>query len=318
MFRRSRKNKQLKTTIDSLFPEPRIRTHSRKSFTMNEETRRDERPKSKTIDKDDPVSTEPIRSDDRIVAKGKVDEQSERDVRSEPRDGREEQRNDPILPCKIYDTTLLEAITHLIDIDGYYVDSYFFAKEIAVLNRATDVATRFDVRLPCELEDLNDRQRKQVLWTMETVHGIPWTNVMDTSGVKSARRLIEPTKVPRALFEYFVAEECNNVRPLLVAYKGGRLEVDMLSNLAIPSINLEIFGCRKYDFLVTNGIPLGPNGGEYDPSLASSARSVAGDPSTAFACDNHRGYNRSGSPFHCPVEECRIFARWVEHAIANA
>lgn len=229
---------------------------------------------------------------------------------------------DSLLPCAIYDTSVLRSITHVMDIEGFYVDSLFYTKEFVVLAVDTDQATRFDVRLSRDLDELSVGQRAQVRWTTENIHGMPWSN--------DDADLIEPNDVLKQVASYFLYEKAISTRPLLVAYKGGRLEFDLLSSLKLPSINLELFGCRTFDYLIAeNNFPRALRGYEGAPHLMSIARSfVSGK---TYVCKNHfhvdvrkdnndderssLSSGRKRTRFHCPVEECRVFARWIEHAI---
>ena len=62
-----------------------------------------------------------------------------------------------------------------------------------------------------------------------------------------------------------------------MAYKGGTLEKTLLEQLRIPSVNLETFGCPKYEYC---------NAPHFD-------------------CGCH-----SNSRFHCSMGECYAFMTW--------
>lgn len=67
-----------------------------------------------------------------------------------------------------------------------------------------------------------------------------------------------------------------------VAYKGGHIEKDFLARLGVPAVDLEWFGCPKYDSIK--------------------------DLSTIASCGHHRDCRKH----HCPKAECACFMSWVK------
>lgn len=235
--------------------------------------------------------------------------------------------------CVLYDASALHNVTHIIDIDGFYVNKQFYPKEICLLSVDNDDALRIDVRLPMSFNELTHKQRSQVCYVTKFVHGLYWTNDIDTSGYKAERMLYDAKNVPtiiRAILREYADRRRSFLEPdpqVLVAYKGGTLERNILVAAGIPCIDLEVYGCPRFETLIQHNMPL-PN---------SMAR-IFSNPQVRFECDNHgrRPEASPGSPewwwgnalevgednlsqrrrhrvrlWHCPVEECRAFASWL-------
>lgn len=235
--------------------------------------------------------------------------------------------------CVLYDASALHNITHIIDIDGFYVNKHFYPKEICLLGVDNDDALRIDVRLPMSFNDLTHKQRSQVCYVTKFVHGLYWTNDIDMSGFKAERMLYDAKNIPtiiRAALRDYADRRRSFLEPdpqVLVAYKGGTLERNILVAAGIPCIDLEVYGCPRFETLIQHNMPL-PN---------SMAR-IFSNPQVRFECDNHgrRPESSPGSPewwwgnalevgednlsqrrrhrvriWHCPVEECRAFASWL-------
>lgn len=237
--------------------------------------------------------------------------------------------------CVLYDASALHNITHIIDIDGFYVNKHFFPKEICLLSVDNDDALRIDVRLPMSFNELTHKQRSQVCYVTKFVHGLYWTNDIDTSGFKAERMLYDAKNVPtiiRAALREYADRRRSFLEPdpqVLVAYKGGTLERNMLVAAGIPCIDLEVYGCPRFETLI-----------QHNTSLPNSMARIFSNPQVRFECDNHgrRPEASPGSPewwwgnalevgegnlsqrrrhrvriWHCPVEECRAFASWLRN-----
>ena len=74
----------------------------------------------------------------------------------------------------------------------------------------------------------------------------------------------------------------------LFAYKGGIVEKEIWDELEIPNINLEDFGCTRYNELPT-------------PLVRDSGY--------------HIQMNKS---IHCPMKECETFANWIEQQLQKS
>ena len=77
----------------------------------------------------------------------------------------------------------------------------------------------------------------------------------------------------------------------MVAFKGGHVEKDVLKKLGIPYVNIELFGCPKFEKLTNLGYKLIPN------------------------CEHHR--KRQDVRFHCAKVECVAFLDWIKDQISS-
>lgn len=240
--------------------------------------------------------------------------------------------------CVLYDASALHDVTHVLDIDGFYVNKRFYPKEICLLSVDNDDALRIDVRLPMNFDELTHKQRSQVCYVTKFVHGLYWTNDIDTSGAKMERLLYDRKNVPtilRAALREHADRRRSFLDPdpqVLVAYKGGTLERNLLASANIPCLDLELYGCPRFETLIQR----------YDLPVPTSSARIFANPEVRFECDNHgrRPQSTPGTPewwwgnalevgfhedsvasgsgrrrgirlWHCPVEECRVFASWL-------
>lgn len=241
----------------------------------------------------------------------------------------------PLIDGVVYDTSKLRLVTHVMDIDGYFVDGHFHPKEVAVIDVRDETVHRFDVLLPYDISEASEHDRQTIEWTVQNIHGMPWSNDVRflEPGPKHAPSSVRPKwctpyTLSARLYDWLLSTSPD--RPLLVAYKGGRLEADLLNDIGVESIDLEVYGCPKVDTLVTQGVfPQAFRGFEDDPS--QMARAFVDDGTAAVVCDNHREFvgngtfkttnKRSGKPtttFHCPVVECLVFKRWIDFVLSQS
>ena len=88
----------------------------------------------------------------------------------------------------------------------------------------------------------------------------------------------KPSRVEDDFLAIYAQQPKN--RPV-VAYKGGHIEKDFLERLGVPSVNLELYGCPKYELLK--------------------------DVSVVQPC----GHHVDNSKHHCPVVETACFMTWL-------
>lgn len=246
-----------------------------------------------------------------------------------------EQFGGNVLGCELYDASNLRKVTHMMDVDGFNVSGVFHAKEICILNVTTNEAVRIDVRLPRKYAELSPNEKSTVSTITHNIHGMYWNNRLDRNGRKCFRRLVAPERLPTLLSEYFrkfAAETAANGRNwtstvtaamtndghdksnILVAYKGGVHERTLLDKIGIRSLNIELYGCPPFDYLVRQFPDV------YDPSKYFMCNSSYGllidNPQIGFICDTHKSKS-NGKKWHCPIEECRVFAIWMNLAIRS-
>lgn len=212
----------------------------------------------------------------------------------------------------VHDYTMLEKITHLIDADGFTLRGDFWVREMTILRLSDNQATRYEFRLPFYYDELTDEEKSAVIFLCKRIHGMRFSSRVPVNIGPRVRALRKADKdeALKCLQEYITAEEKTCPHPLF-AYKGGYIEMNWLTKLGIPSVNLEIFGCPKFDVLVRD---------PYYLMIANDTNAVhrledgqaVGLPRM---CDLHKHASSRQLPAHCPVGECRVFAVWIFHQI---
>ncbi|KAI4473192.1 hypothetical protein M0804_015445, partial [Polistes exclamans] len=85
---------------------------------------------------------------------------------------------------------------------------------------------------------LNESDRRTTCYVTKKVHGIPFRDF--------GREKYEQHQVHEELFKLRQAHGSE----LLIAYKGGHIEKDLLNDAYIDCVNLEIFDCPKFNELI--------------------------------------------------------------------
>lgn len=215
--------------------------------------------------------------------------------------------------CRVYETTQLERVTHVFDMDGFIVAGKFHAKEICLLDVATNVAWRADVLLPIPYNKLSEKDQARVNFCTHKVHGMFWVNYTPQQWRDERRMILRNADSVRRAVRRCLDSWRNDNRPdasVLVAYKGGTFERDLLADLGEASIDLNDYACPKFDFLISS-----PYYGNIEQTSAPMSR-VHRTRDTDFVCDLHRASDHRD--WHCPVVECRVFARWIRFAVESA
>ena len=129
----------------------------------------------------------------------------------------------------------------------------------------------FITRILCRIPVLNDCDRRTVAYIRHHVTGLPfYPGPKERSlGVHSQDRVKEDIVA--------IWQKCQTSQAFAVAYKAGHVEKDLLEQLRLPSINLETWGCPKYELCTP----------------------------PPFDCGCH--FN---SRFHCSMSECYAFMTW--------
>jgi hypothetical protein len=124
-------------------------------------------------------------------------------------------------------------IVGIIDLDSFSVQKTFFCRELGLITHGDTYGTSFHFKTPLCYEKLNKKDKIQVKFLQEHIHGLSLTdeNAMDANMVD-------------IIVKKFYDAYCVNENSIL-AYKGGSFERTLLSRLNIPSFNLELFGCPK-------------------------------------------------------------------------
>lgn len=155
----------------------------------------------------------------------------------------------------------LDKVCCILDFSGTYVKNYFIVREMAII----------DARK--KANNLNSR-----LYDYK-----PYANriLMLKRGGRAAKaqKFYDITQLDSHIVEYWNKAK-SNTRDV-VAYKGGTCELNKLTELNIPCVNLESFGCPAYEVLRSRG-------------------------DVKKGCCYHRAHK-----LHCPRSEILSFKRWL-------
>lgn len=177
----------------------------------------------------------------------------------------------------------MERICLIVDFDGFQLKGRpFLVRELGYVSTTSNdcgVAS-FDLSgVPVYPEDL-----PTVRYVRRFIHGLPFHPKFD----EHARPYDTLDDYILQLYHRYKTSSRD-----LVAYKGGSCERIKLQQLGVPSVNLEAFGCPKYDVLLQD-----------DDDRTGEEH----------CCRLHdRSYG--GKVFHCALAEVKAFKRWLLRTI---
>lgn len=167
----------------------------------------------------------------------------------------------------------------VIDFDGFHLDKKFHVREMGFTSLTSDYKGCHRFKLDHLADRATPKDWKTIDYCTDRVHGL-------TLGSWPGEHLFrEETLRQLVQIEY---EEARTFEKYLVAFKGGHVERDLLEELQIPHVDLEDFGCPKFD------------------DLQHPMKSMLKD------CGYHRKLKRAGAVAHCAKVECFLFAEWVK------
>ena len=120
-------------------------------------------------------------------------------------------------------------------------------------------------------KELTKKEKQTARYVQKYIHGMTYYP-QDHKG-RSYRQLFQDI--------HQLYDRSKTTNRLYVAYKGGTIEKELLTKMKIPCLNLELFGCPKFDSLLKL-CSVGTCGHHYDPFK-----------------------------HHCPKVECYHFAQWI-------
>ena len=192
----------------------------------------------------------------------------------------------------VFEIMSLEQICLVIDFDGFMFGKKFLVREMGycslISTRAVNDSIRFD--LTKYWNELTERDKKTNLYITRNIHGLSFRPFYK-----------EHDCFPEEYLTYFLENLYRTIRgednsQLIVAYKGGIHEKRILDELNIPSINLEKFGCPKYDNLLSS----------YDLNHLP------------VTCGYHSKLTKRNTfTAHCAKSECLVFAQWIQKQIGD-
>lgn len=173
----------------------------------------------------------------------------------------------------------MNRVVGIIDMDGFTVTKKFYCRELGAIELGKDTADSQHFDMGICWQDLSVKDMKQCNFLTDKIHKLPFNNPCGTNTL--------PIGELKSVVQNFYQDIKRNDQSC-IAYKGGHYERDLLKELAIPSVNLEKFGCPKASVLFDNMIWL-------------------------ETCGQHFGERAYE---HCPRAEVLAFAQWFTAALA--
>ena len=129
---------------------------------------------------------------------------------------------------------VLSLITHIMDCECYTVGKRLYLREVSVYDVLEKKTFTYHIYYS---KGIIPRTRT-VNYQIYKVHGLPIVHNKMTNDFYTI------DEVYSFLKQHFFQKN------VFVAYKGGRIEYDILSELDTKSVNLEVLGCSKYSELI--------------------------------------------------------------------
>jgi hypothetical protein len=129
---------------------------------------------------------------------------------------------------------VLGSVTHIMDCECYTVNKRMRLREVSIHNVCDKKTFTYHIyHLKDEIP-----YTKTVHYQIYKIHGLPIVHSKITKDFYTTDEV------------YFFLKQHFLEKDVLVAYKGGRVEYDILAGLDTKSVNLEVFGCPKYKELI--------------------------------------------------------------------
>ena len=165
----------------------------------------------------------------------------------------------------------LDQVCGVLDFDGYYFQKTFHIREMGWCNYKCTQRYSYHYFIACPFPKGDEKARKTISYVYKRVHGLAYY---------PKYRCRSPVRWENDFLNIYAKQPQG--RPF-VAYKGGNLEKDFLERLGIPAVNLERFGCPKFDHMQRL--------------------------ETTTSCGHHLKPSRH----HCPKVECYHFMQWLRN-----
>lgn len=170
----------------------------------------------------------------------------------------------------------LSNVCLIIDFDGFFVNKKFYVREMGFYSLTKNVCGSYRFKLNHLVKKLTDKDWKCIRYCSKYIHGLSFRKLPGEQDIFNLNFLTALVRI-----EY---EQSKRQNKFLVAFKGGHVEKDLLQKMGYPYVNLENFGCPKFDFLPWPEVP---------------------------DCGYHKKLKK-GETVHCPQVECVAFAEWVK------
>lgn len=163
----------------------------------------------------------------------------------------------------------------VIDVDGFRIGKKFYPRELGVSSLTQNTTKSYRFNLTELSKIMTSKDWYNAHYCTNYIHGLTFKPV-------PGERDTYPEDWIKPLIQFLYDENKRNDQ-YVVAYKGGTIEKDYLFELEIPTVNLEFFGCPKYNSLPEPPIP---NCGFHQKTI-----------------------------LHCPKKETFAFAEWYKNNI---
>ena len=137
------------------------------------------------------------------------------------------------------DLRVKNSLCLVIDLEGFFVQKKFQVREMGYYSW-NEHFDRHAFYQPAALKDLSHKDKKTVNFAKYNVHGL-------TYRPRYQERAYEYDEVDIVLLRLY--SQFKTEKRTVVAYKGGHVEKDLLNKLNIPCLDLETWGCPKYEQL---------------------------------------------------------------------
>ena len=137
------------------------------------------------------------------------------------------------------DLRIKNSVCLVIDLKGFFVQTKFQVREMGYYSW-DEHFDRHAFFQPAALKNLSHKDKKTVNFAKHNIHGLTYQPCYQ----ERAYEYDEVDIVLLRLYNQYKTEERT-----VVAFKGGHVEKDLLNKLNIPCIDLETWGCSKYEQL---------------------------------------------------------------------
>ena len=141
--------------------------------------------------------------------------------------------------------------------DGFHINKKFYCKEAGILEVGQDVANSFFFDIGIQWGGLHEKDKRSCRYVMNNIHKLPW-------GVPRGTKAFPLAALDVIVSDFYYRVKINEQST--IAYKGGRIENDLLRKTGIPSVNLESFGCPKAEHLFDDLVWLETCGNHTEPN----------------------------------------------------
>ena len=172
------------------------------------------------------------------------------------------------------DLRIRNSVCLVIDLEGFSLQKKFQVREMGYYSWNEHFG-RHAFFQPVALKALSHKDKKTVNFAKHNIHGL-------TYQPRYQERAYEHNEVDIVLLRLY--NQFKTEERTVVAYKGGHVEKDLLNKLNIPCLDLETWGCPKYEQLKQTIV---------EP-LASC------------------GFHLNDNIHHCPMAECHAFWLWFQ------